>query len=84
MILACLVAACTLFVSITLASGVHEHGQSHCCSYCHFGQIPCVAAADVPKVLPPMERQAGRIIEQAARTIDRVAITALGRAPPIC
>jgi hypothetical protein len=82
--LACVLIACTLFVAFALVTGNHEHSVSHCCAFCHFGQLPCVEVAQAPKILPPIARQGIAVPEHAGHAVDRDAITSFGRAPPAC
>ena len=64
---------CALLASVTLAYGIHEHSDTHCCDLCHFGFLPWVQAAPPPSTLPllasewqPRFNPTDRIAEQTS------------------
>lgn len=83
-VLACLLAACVLFVSTTIVTGQHEHSVTHCCDFCHFGHLPWVQITDIPTVLPPDSREWRRAPDELRQTIEQGAAAESSRAPPAC
>ena len=82
--LACMVIACVLLVGITLASGIHQHSDTHCCDFCHFGFVAWMQSAAAPTAAPLLAREWRTSAELSIRDLDNSRIARCGRAPPAC
>lgn len=84
-ILACAIVICTLVVSTTVVCGLHEHNDrsSHCCDFCHFGQLPWMQASSVTaQFSPPAAREWRHSADEIGRPIESRIVVASTRAPP--
>lgn len=84
-ILACMIVVCTLVVSMTVLWGLHEHSErsSHCCDFCHFGQLPWMQASSVTaQFSPPAAREWRHCPDEIGRPIESGSVPTSTRAPP--
>jgi len=84
-ILASVVVVCTLVVSMTVVCGLHEHSErsSHCCDFCHFGQLPWMQASAVTaQFSPPAAREWRHCSDEIGRPIESGSVAPSTRAPP--
>ena len=84
--LACLLIACLLFVSTSLACGAHDHSgnsSSHCCTVCHFGHLPWMQASVTASILPPAAHEWRQCSEKTRQIVESGAAAASSRAPPV-
>jgi hypothetical protein len=79
----CLLIVSTLLVSAAIVSGVHEHSDSHCCDFCHFGHLPWVQTSTTAEVQPEFAREWRQCSENIAHCIERCRVVASSRAPPV-
>src|SRR5271169_3915636 len=79
--LACLVVVCALMASVTLACGIHEHSDTHCCDLCHFGFLPWVEAAPPPSAMPLVASEWQPRFNSTGRIVEQTSVTSRGRAP---
>ncbi len=82
--LACLVVVCALLASVTLAYGIHEHSNTHCCDLCHFGFLPWVQYAPPPSALPLLASEWRPRFTASDRIQEQGIVASRGRAPPTC
>lgn len=75
---------CALFVGVTVACGIHEHSETHCCDFCHFGFLPWIQVGGVPSVAPPMPREWRLGLDPNSLVLNNGRIAPRGRAPPAC
>jgi hypothetical protein len=75
---------CALLVTITLAWGIHQHSATHCCLFCHSGQLTWTQSAGMPDIHPPADGTWQLPFEPAAPAIDNSSLPSSSRAPPTC
>src|SRR5271169_7038298 len=78
--LACLVVVCALLASLTLACGIHEHSDTHCCDLCHFGFLPWVQATPPPGALPLLASEWQLRFYPTDNIVDGTIVASRGRA----
>jgi hypothetical protein len=81
---ACAAIVSLLLVTVALASGIHEHGASHCCDCCHFGHLTWLHSGDAPRIDPPRLREWRLHFDDARRSAEQDCAARSSRAPPTC
>src|SRR5690242_9652922 len=82
---ACLLLACVLSVSTSIACG-HEHSDhasSHCCTVCHLGHVAWVQGSVTAAILLPTSREWRQRSEESRPAVESGVAVESSRAPPV-